>query len=174
MSLTDLIIPPQVKLAFKLAPWALLALALAWGAWERSEASHYHKLADSCSAGRTADRAAYVAAQATATLLATAAKHAEETRTAIIKEKSDHELDTAKGDAARQLAQFIRTHRVPNAAAQGNPGGTDLPGDAIAAEVDHGTSGSAVVAASDLAICTDNTARLLNAHAWAVTLEGAK
>lgn len=146
-----------------LTGWQLACIALALFAGVQTYRTHtIAKERDTA----LASVAKLIDASERAGVAATNAKHAEETRTLNIAKDADNALDTARDDAARQLAAYVRLHRNPASP----PRNSDLPGPASAPEVDNGTGGTATVDESVLAVCTRNTVRLNNAHGWGAAL----
>lgn len=146
-----------------------LALALALGVLAMQYTATVHRL-EKEQAAHKATVAGYRAAQAQATADAYAAKVAEEVRTRALQEKFDHDLAQARATAGALADNYIAAHGVQYGQALGSaPGGANLPGTAPAAPVTNGPgAGAVVVGADDIKICTDNTVRLLNGHAWAL------
>lgn len=167
MSLLNLIIPPQVKIALFVGPLLAVGLFAGVQTWRVGNLKSDNRILQTSLTNLTH-------ASKRATEAATRIKVATETRNITIKDNADAALDTARVDSDRRLADYIRLHRPTAASSTSNP---DLSKPAAAPEIDNGTGGSAVVDATDLAICTRNTDRLNNAHDWSVAvstpIEGA-
>lgn len=145
----------------------ILALAVFAG-FQWVEARHWHKQYSGQIAGRAADRAEWKRQYEEAVAKATAAKTETEAAQEAARKDADDALETARAGSSRQLADYVRLHRPSGARAACN---TDLPRPAGSAKVDNGTGGQAVVDEANLAICTANTDRLVNAHDWAARLQ---
>lgn len=148
---------------------ALIALG-ASTAFLWANAAGWKARAQACATGRAADRKAYTDAQAAARARALAEKRATELRNKQLKKDADNALDTARRDAERGLAEYIRLHKRP---AQGAARRPDLSGAPAVAKIGNRPGESAVldgVAAEDIKICTENTTRLMNVKDWADSL----
>ncbi|NKJ40826.1 hypothetical protein [Novosphingobium sp. SG720] len=157
-----------------LARWAAaLAVvgALALAAMTAA-AVHYRGAARTEAAGRAADRAGYVAAQAEATRFAAEAIHHQEAvyRMKAAQQDQTHETELAQARAAG--AAYAAAHRVQPKAAQGG-GGTALaaaPGDGTGLRTPVPAAG-VVVSEQDLQACSEVTAYAMSLRDWALGME---
>ena len=149
-----------------------LACAVVWGALEHRGKVKWQGQARGAIAGREADRAGYVAAQAEAGRLALAAKQATEARYSALAERTDHDAQIALIDADRRTADYIAGHRLLDKAVNRSTR------DPVSPAPDHGTQGSnrpgdaslVAVSADDVRICSVNTTRLEAVRTWAIGL----
>lgn len=158
-------LPAVITLLRTVNPLVLAIVALAASTallWHNG--AGWRAKAETCGKGRAADRASYVAAQVEATRIATEAKRATEAKQEAARKEADDKLETARSDASRRLAEWMRRQAVG-----GPQRRADLPGTTETAQVDHGAGSDAyVVGTADLEICTENTVRLQNARKWAL------
>jgi len=144
----------------------VIAVLCALSAFLWHNADGWKAKAERCATGRAADIALIQAATKRVTDAAIAAKAARETHDENIRKEADAKLETAKVDANARLAEYIRTHRV-RTNVTGNAGNPDLPQAGNTAQVDNGPGAATVmVSADDLAKCTENTTKLVNAQEW--------
>lgn len=169
-----------IALSFlKRIPWqAWAGIAAALALWWLYSAGFDNGLAK----GR-AELAAYqedvTAAQAEAERLALAAKAEQEARYRELAERTDENAAIAQQAALSAADAFIRNNRVRCPAVGGVPSGTiasaggDSAGRADRSDSPAELAGELVaVPASDVRICTINTARLIAAQEWANGLAG--
>ena len=151
-----------------------LACAVVWGALEHRGKVKWQGQARGAIAGREADRAGYVAAQAEAGRLALAAKQATGARYSALAGKVDHDAQIALIDADRRTVDYIAHNRLRPA--NGSAGGAS--GNSVSAAPDHSTQGGnrpgaealVAVSADDVRICSVNTTRLEAVRTWAIGL----
>jgi hypothetical protein len=136
------------------------ALAAHW----RHDAHLWHKVADQRGNALTdasnASKAELARAQAEHDA---AAKQQKESNDA-----ADHRVELARANDARRLADYER--RLRAGASQGQRGAVPAAGQAGVAESRDGSGDDAVMATlnADMAICTENSRRLLEIHTEAV------
>ncbi len=153
----------------------LVALAVTTTGWYISDAR-----LDACKAGRKADRAAYEKAQSDAEILWMKAIKKKEQEYEQQAKKADEAYDALAGkynDAIRVYVEAQRKARSAVAASEGsrtegNNGPREnpfiSPTDIAQPELD--ITEVVVVPVNDLAICAENTARLVVARDWALGL----
>jgi len=142
---------------------AFLGLALA--------ANHYRHAYHAEKALRQADRAAYVAAQSEATVIAKRALDATEAKYRTIANEADQSYRADLADARAAADRYLAAYRVRNQALARDASGAlasapdrgpgvpaSLPGDAI------------LVSAGDVQACTDAVTYAIGAHEWALGL----
>lgn len=146
------------------AALAFLGLALA--------ANHYRHAYHAEKALRKADRAAYVAAQSEATLIAKRALDAAEARYRSKADEADKSYRASLADARAAADRYIAGHRVHGTfagPASGTVTASESRGPGSADSADQATVMVAVTA-DDIQVCTDNTLRLEAAREWALSL----
>jgi hypothetical protein len=159
-----------VKSLLKFLPYVGIALALAWGAWERSEAQHWHKTADSCSVARKLDQATWQASYDKSVADATIAKLATEANAAKITKENDDALQGQLDDANARADRYARLHPA-SSANQNAVGKANLPGPGADTKIpDSPDQSSVVVTRTDFDTCTEDVTRLQNARVDAFAL----
>jgi hypothetical protein len=153
----------------------LVALVVTTTGWYISDAR-----LDACKAGRKADRAAYEKAQSDAEILWMKAIKKKEQEYEQQAKKADEAYDALAGkynDAIRVYVDAQSKARRAIASAQGgSPESSDGPGknpfipDEAYVQPELDITQVVVVPVSDLAMCAENTARLVVARDWALGL----
>lgn len=137
----------------------LLGFAWAWQGWTTEKAL------------RKADRAAYVAAQAEATVIAQRALEATEAEYRSKADEADKAFQSKLADARRAADAYVSAHRVRSQAYQGSPSGTLASAESGRASVPASLPTDAVmVSERDVQACTDAVTYGIEAHDWALTL----
>jgi len=137
----------------------LLGFAWAWQGWTAEKAL------------RKADRAAYVAAQAEATVIAQRALEATEAEYRSKADEADKAFQSKLADARRAADAYVSAHRVRSQVHQGSPSGTLASAESGRASVPANLPTDAVlVSESDVQACTDAVTYGIEAHDWALTL----
>lgn len=141
---------------------AFLGLALA--------VNHYRHAYHAEKALRQADRAAYVTAQAEATLIAKRALEAAEARYQEKARAADQKTVLAVAAADAATADYARRMRIKAPSCAGSPAPSATPH--YGARLSQVMPPDTLVAVSDadLQACAVNTATLLQAREWALTL----
>ena len=146
---------------------ALAAFGLIAASWHYRHAYHAEQTL------RTADKAAYVAAQAQATSIAQRALEAKETEYRSKANAADQAFQSKLADARSAADRYVLSHRVrweaPSRDASGTPSGSQ--GGAAQGTDGPGTAPFMVaVSEGDIQVCTVNTERLEAAREWALSL----
>jgi hypothetical protein len=115
--LSNLFSPLIAKVLGGLSIVLLLALGV-----QSLRAAHYKAKAESCEAGREADRDAYAAAQVQAKAAQDALNSSISARYEALAEKSHAEYQKALADAHSAAERYIASHRLPSAV--GRPSGS--------------------------------------------------
>jgi hypothetical protein len=137
----------------------LLGFAWAWQGWTTEKAL------------RKADRAAYVAAQAEATVIAQRALEATEAEYRNKADEADKAFQSKLADARRAADAYVSAHRVRSQAHQGSPSGTLASAESGRASVPASLPADAVlVSERDVQACTHAVTYGIEAHDWALTL----
>lgn len=143
---------------------AFLGLALA--------ANHYRHAYHAEKALRQADHAAYVSAQAEATLIAREALRRQEHIYVTKAQEADNEYVAKLADAHSRTGAYIDRMRVkaPSRDASATPSSAEGYG---SASPDRSSAAPDMVAVTeaDIQVCTVNTQRLDAAHNWALSLQ---
>lgn len=137
----------------------LLGFAWAWQGWAAEKAL------------RNADRAAYVTAQAEATVIAQRALEATEAEYRSKADEADKAFQFKLADARRAADAYVSAHRVRSQAYQGSPSGTPASAESGRTSVPASLPTDAVmVSERDVQACTDAVTYGIKAHDWALTL----
>lgn len=147
---------------------ALAAFGLIAASWHYRHAYHAEQ------ALRAADRAAYVVAQAQATLNAQRALEAKETEYRSKANAADQAFQSKLADARGAADRYVSSHRVRWEAVAGDASGTTSGSQGGGAQgADRSSAAPFMVAVSegDIQVCTVNTQRLEAAREWALSLQ---
>lgn len=137
----------------------LLGFAWAWEGWATEKAL------------RKADRAAYVAAQAEATVIAQRALEATEAEYRSKADEADKAFQSKLADARRAADAYVSAHRVRSQAVARDASGTLASAESGRASVPASLPTDAVlVSERDVQACTDAVTYGIEAHDWALTL----
>jgi len=137
----------------------LLGFAWAWQGWTTEKAL------------RKADRAAYVAAQAEATVIAQRALEATEAEYRSKADEADKAFQSKLADSRRAADAYVSAHRVRSQAVARDASGTLASAESGRASVPASLPTDAVlVSESDVQACTDAVTYGIEAHDWALTL----
>lgn len=171
MNLTDLVIPPWVKIAAPIA----LALAIITGfhfymVHEREKARTEQYAADKV----VLDQMTASVRTATAAALAADQKAADAKKASYeqAKKESDDAYQLQLADYRGRLAAYVGLHPASSGPGQGGGDVQNMPGSSNAPNGADGANQYAVVPVDDLENCTDAVTRLQNVQAWWNSIEG--
>lgn len=144
---------------------ALAVFGLFAASWHYRHAYHAEK------ALRKADRAAYVAAQAEATVIAQRALEATEAEYRSKADEADKAFQSKLADARRAADAYVSAHRVRSQAVARDASGTLASAESGRASIPANLPTDAVlVSERDVQACTDAVTYGIEAHDWALTL----
>lgn len=170
MSLLNLVIPPQVKIALFVGPLLAVGMLAGVQTWRVGNLKSGNDTLQTSLTNLTD-------ASKRATEAATRIKVATETRNDAATAKQDKTDALTKTDYDARLAEYIRTHRVRVQAATGATGQADRGQDADTTGSVDGPHESAIVPVGDLELCKVAVIKGLSFDAWWPTvftpIEGA-
>jgi hypothetical protein len=158
-------------LAVKVMGGLALVLLIALGV-QSIRAEHYHDKAESCEAGRKADRDAYVAAQVEAKAAQDRLNASISARYKAAAEETDREHTKALQDAHSAAERFIAGNRLRQSAqgAAGRSGPTAQGAGSSVPDEPAADAELVAVSAGDVRVCTMDHEYAASAYQWAQRL----